>query len=60
MNPEKKPMEQLGLLVDFNKSEILEFENIEKLRTILKIVGNIHEDDLNLLNEKYDSEKKNI
>ena len=58
MENSKKYMEKIISIINFNKSEVIDFENFEKLRKILKITGIIREDDLNLNNEKYKSEKK--
>ena len=60
MNSEKRKMEKIHKLLNFNKSEIIDFENFERLRPILSVRGIIRDDELNLVNERYDSEKKNI
>ena len=57
MNNEKKYMENISSLIKFNKSEVIDYENFGQLSKILKINGTIQEDQINLVNERYNLDK---
>lgn len=57
MNMDKDSAQILGKHLEFNKSCFLDFDNIGKLKNILKIMGTI-KDDITFQNEKYEADKK--
>ena len=60
MGIDKNSAEALNLILNFNKSEVIEFENCGRLKSILKVHGTIRDEEMNLVNERYNSERKNI
>ena len=57
MNMDKDSAQLLSRNLEFNKSCFLDFDNIGKLKNILKIMGTI-KDDITFQNEKYEADKK--
>ena len=57
MNMEKDSASLLGRFLEFNKSCYLDFDNIGKLKNILKIMGTI-KDEITFQNERYEADKK--
>ena len=57
MNMERESAQLLGKHLEFNKSCYLDFDNIGKLKNILKIMGTI-KDEITFQNERYEADKK--
>ena len=57
INMEKESAQLLGKYLDFNKSCYLDFDNVGKLKNILKVMGTI-KDEISFQNERYEADKK--
>jgi hypothetical protein len=57
MSMEKESAQLLAKYLNFNKSCYLDFDNIGKLKNVLKIMGTI-KDEITFQNERYEADKK--